>query len=486
MVKRVGGGNMLDAIHRSLGSIYRYLVVAIVAVLEYQLSNGVLDKTHLIMYGALFLYALAFSLSGLHKWNTYVELLCTFALIHFYHNETLYFLFLTPISGFVSVRTKWWDKILFPLLISSFFYTQYGDMMTFLLLSVGLYFSLSMFQVKFSQIEFLRNEIREEKGNTNKKRIDLSEKLRDLEVLNRMLEQIRRLNETSAIKELIDQLPYAVIQLFHANYAVLYLKKEDYYEKKADAGKNERHDIPLSFTLEEGRKPQMDFTMLRIPIFFEDQPWGVIAVYDKKGSIGAGKQKVFFPFEELDLDVLVLYLQQAMIKLSYAKLIQQMKNMALQDPLTGLANRRSFNESFQYLMERAARGETLTAMIIDIDYFKMFNDTYGHEVGDEVLKAVAETIKESVRKMDIVSRWGGEEFAVLLPNAAGNSEIIAERIRRNVKDISKARPITVSIGVAFYGIHGTEEKELLSNADKATYQAKVGGRDQVVIYGGEE
>ena len=481
-----GGDHMVDAIHRSLGSIYRYLVVGIIAVIEYRFSDGLLDQTHLIMYGALFLYALGFSLAGLSKWITYVELLAVFALVHFYQNETFYYLTLMPISGFVSVQTKWYDKILFPLLISGFYYTQNEDMVIFVTLTVGVYFVLSMFQSKFSQIEYLQGKISEEKGYANEKRIDLSEKQRDIDVMNRMLEQIRLLNETSEIKKLIHQLPEAVVKLFHANYAMLYLKQDDYYKKKAEAGKNERHDIPTSLTLEEGQRPQMDFTMLRIPVMFEDKEWGVIAVYDKKGEIGTGKQKVYFPFEELDLDILVVYLQQAMIKLSYAKLISQMKDMALKDPLTGLANRRSFNDSFKYLMERAARGETLTAMVIDIDHFKQFNDTYGHETGDEVLKMVGETIKESVRKMDIVARWGGEEFAVLLPNAGGNSEIIAERIRRNVRNISSKLRITVSVGVAFYGIHGTDEKELLGSADKATYQAKQNGRDQVVIFGGDE
>jgi GGDEF domain-containing protein len=314
-----------------------------------------------------------------------------------------------------------------------------------------------MFQVKFNQIESLEKEIRVEKGNTDEKRMDLSEKLRDLDVLNRMLEQIRRLNESYETKVIIEQLAEGTLKLFESNYACLYIRREQYFEKFSEAGRNDRHEVPETISFEEGMKPQMDNKMMRIPIMYEEKVWGIIAVYDKKSILGQGKQKVLFPFEELDLDVLVLYLQQAMIKLSHTNLIAEMKSMALIDPLTGLDNRRAFND----------------------------NDRFGHEVGDEVLRVVGETIKDSVRKVDIVARWGGEEFAVLLPNASGNAEIIGERIRRNIKSIEFQIPITVSVGVAFYGAHGTEEKELLGNADKATYYAKQHGRDQVVIYSEE-
>jgi two-component system, chemotaxis family, response regulator WspR len=161
------------------------------------------------------------------------------------------------------------------------------------------------------------------------------------------------------------------------------------------------------------------------------------------------------------------------------------------DSLTGLANRRHFDESLHIEWKRAARnGVPLSVMMLDIDYFKSYNDTYGHLKGDEVLRKVAEIIQKSVlRPADQASRYGGEEFVVILPEtpAAGASRL-AEEIRKNVEALnithlgSEIGPfLTISIGIASVVPSGEDTPlSLVNQADAALYQAKERGRNRVV------
>jgi diguanylate cyclase (GGDEF)-like protein len=167
---------------------------------------------------------------------------------------------------------------------------------------------------------------------------------------------------------------------------------------------------------------------------------------------------------------------------------QEIMRLAATDPLTGVANRRHFMERAGIEVERARRsGHALSLLMVDADHFKKVNDTYGHDVGDAVLKALAETLVTNVRPMDVVARLGGEEFAVLLPEAsAAMAADSAERLRLAVGalrvphgDVGVA--FTVSIGAAAVapGAHGVEDA--LKAADSALYEAKQGGRNRVVV-----
>lgn len=174
------------------------------------------------------------------------------------------------------------------------------------------------------------------------------------------------------------------------------------------------------------------------------------------------------------------------------------------DGLTGLYNRRYFDKRVTEEVERAKRyHRPVSLLMIDIDHFKNFNDTYGHRVGDEILKATALTIKRNIRKVDLLFRYGGEEFACLLPdtnesgalNVAGRlkqhieSTInVADRIRKMVKDFpfsyeEKRLAITVSIGAgSFQGRNPQFRYEgLIANADSALYRAKQLGRDRIEV-----
>lgn len=168
----------------------------------------------------------------------------------------------------------------------------------------------------------------------------------------------------------------------------------------------------------------------------------------------------------------------------------ELKELSHRDYLTNLYNRRYFNELAQNFMKTAKRDNTYIAVImLDIDKFKNINDTYGHIMGDEVIKQLASLLKKHMRESDIVSRFGGEEFAVLLPHT--NKEevaIIAEELRVIVEnqDIKIANDkyinFTVSLGVACVDLENDHDiSEALDRADKALYRAKEKGRNRVMI-----
>jgi len=155
------------------------------------------------------------------------------------------------------------------------------------------------------------------------------------------------------------------------------------------------------------------------------------------------------------------------------------------DALTGLNNRRAFNPKLEEEFDRARRyGSPLSILMLDVDKFKRFNDSFGHGSGDEVLQTVARLLAEKARVSDFVARLGGEEFAVLLPNTgAEGAFILAERIRRTMETTSwQLRSVTASIGIATFDSSSKSGAELLDQADKALYEAKERGRNRVVHF----
>ena len=163
----------------------------------------------------------------------------------------------------------------------------------------------------------------------------------------------------------------------------------------------------------------------------------------------------------------------------------EFEQQARSDKLTGLANRRAFDESLHRECARSKRRNLpLCLALLDIDHFKQINDTFNHSIGDRVLKLVADTISLHCREEDLVARWGGEEFAILLPNCDNEAaQDICERIRQAVSktDCSAIAPnisLTISIGITAYQSEDTFDK-LISRADKALYAAKEAGRNRL-------
>jgi diguanylate cyclase len=172
-------------------------------------------------------------------------------------------------------------------------------------------------------------------------------------------------------------------------------------------------------------------------------------------------------------------------KSEQAKSIEIIREMAIRDVLTGLFNRRHVLELLDYEKNRSSRGGGLFCLaMLDIDHFKNVNDTYGHLVGDAVLRAVATTIKTTMRNTEYCARYGGEEFLIVLTQTNINGALIgAERVRTNIEkipfpDIASDFKITVSIGLSEYKMR-EDVDNIISRADEALYRAKNGGRNRV-------
>ncbi|MFJ4387334.1 diguanylate cyclase [Pseudomonas sp. NPDC089408] len=162
--------------------------------------------------------------------------------------------------------------------------------------------------------------------------------------------------------------------------------------------------------------------------------------------------------------------------------IGRLNRDAQTDPLTGLGNRRSLELNLSLL---EAEGRAFSAIVLDIDHFKRVNDNHGHEVGDQVLRRLAELMRRCCREGDLLCRTGGEEFLMLLPGASLEvAAVVAERLRVTVQDtpVEPVGAVTVSLGVARWdGEAGSEPGEILSEADRALYRAKQAGRNRLVI-----
>jgi diguanylate cyclase (GGDEF)-like protein len=194
------------------------------------------------------------------------------------------------------------------------------------------------------------------------------------------------------------------------------------------------------------------------------------------------------PYSEAEVRLAQSLVQPAAMAVENARLFDEVQRYATLDGLTGTFNRRHFMERAQQAYDNSRRfGHALTAMMLDVDHFKRVNDRHGHHVGDQVLRALAERCRSALRSVDLLGRYGGEEFAILLPGASEQSAatVLAERIRRKVAeepietDDGPVR-VTISIGVATIDQQMRSPEDLFKRADAALYEAKQAGRNRVV------
>ena len=188
-------------------------------------------------------------------------------------------------------------------------------------------------------------------------------------------------------------------------------------------------------------------------------------------------------------NTLSIIANQVAVNIANANLHQEMAKMATTDGLTGLTNHRTFQDKADLEFDRASRyPEPIAILLFDIDHFKKINDTYGHPVGDAVLRKIAALLRDTVRTVDIAARYGGEEFIALLINTdIKGASLMAERIRASIE---KSRfvldgtriPVTVSVGYAVFPEDAKEKSGLIEKADQALYAAKNGGRNQCRAY----
>jgi diguanylate cyclase (GGDEF)-like protein len=213
-----------------------------------------------------------------------------------------------------------------------------------------------------------------------------------------------------------------------------------------------------------------------VPLVHEHQAVGAVVVEAAhRDAIGAE-----------EAGTLALLAAVAVPSLEASKRLRAESERAFTDPLTGLANRRAFDERMDHVLNTIDRyGGSVSLILVDLDHFKRVNDGYGHDAGDEVLKAVAQTVAGSVRTIDLAARFGGEEMAILLPRTGlEGARELAERLRRSVANrvISvrgRELRVTASFGVACYPETSEDKRTLFTNADAALYEAKASGRNQV-------
>jgi diguanylate cyclase (GGDEF)-like protein len=222
---------------------------------------------------------------------------------------------------------------------------------------------------------------------------------------------------------------------------------------------------------EIGVSPGME--PLRLPLTFEENLLGVLWLWGKS-------------LRKSDLPIMSIFAKQIGTSLERARLFQEVQSLALTDPLTGLHNRHSIFELGRVEFLRADRMKRpFCCMMLDLDHFKKINDNYGHQIGDQILQEFASRCKRSVREVDLVGRYGGEELIIVMPETELQAALpVAERLRLAIcdKPVSAAGEefhITVSIGLAQKDEHSLQLETLIARADQAMYIAKHKGRNQV-------
>jgi diguanylate cyclase (GGDEF)-like protein/PAS domain S-box-containing protein len=221
-------------------------------------------------------------------------------------------------------------------------------------------------------------------------------------------------------------------------------------------------------------------TYLCIPILAQGETLGLLHLQATDETLQLNATEISFK---------TTFAGQVGLSIANIKLREALRAQSVRDVLTGLYNRRYLEEVLERELRRAARAEqSLGILMLDLDHFKTFNDTYGHDAGDVVLRETGVSLTKGIRAEDFVCRFGGEEFVVILPTAdLEASRARAERLRSKMRDLTIMHQgkslgmVTISVGVAAFPVHGMSPKDLMAAADVALYEAKRSGRDRVVV-----
>jgi diguanylate cyclase (GGDEF)-like protein len=221
-------------------------------------------------------------------------------------------------------------------------------------------------------------------------------------------------------------------------------------------------------------------SFLAIPLIAQDRARGCMNLYLTERH----------EFDADEIQLLSTFASQAAISIENARLFEETRQLAITDELTALANHRQFYHQLAREVRRAQRYKRpLTLLMLDLDYFKEYNDRFGHLAGDQALRETAEVLRRNARDVDILARYGGEEFAIILPETDLNQAAFqAERIRAAVathayrgRDSSPQGDLTVSIGVAALTPGMRKIEQLVHDADQALYRAKGQGRNRLEL-----
>lgn len=310
------------------------------------------------------------------------------------------------------------------------------------------------------------------------------------------------------IKEIANELLKPLAKAIRARQVGLLLPHNEYYSTKFVARLTEEEQIapimlaqnsliikwledsgvPLSMEAVEKEPRSKDLTVqdreaistfqieILCPIFSKTRLVAILALSKKQGR-GL--------YTRDDIDLVTTLAKESAVAIENAQIYEKAKEQANMDGLTGLHNHRSFQDCYNQEIEHCAlSGEDFSLLFIDLDFFKTYNDIYGHAMGDEILKEVGRIIKTSIRDTDIGARYGGDEFAIMLKNSTGEeAKVVGERVRTKVEACMSDKGITLtcSIGIACWRVDGVARGPIIQAADRAVYAAKEAGRNRVVM-----
>jgi diguanylate cyclase (GGDEF)-like protein len=307
----------------------------------------------------------------------------------------------------------------------------------------------------------------------------------------------RQSTAVTNLSELLRQFCALLLRTFPVDHAAVLLVDENRLVLRAHDGRmqvrmNQDADMPLTAGLcgraLAGRAPvisddvehESDYVAavpaarseLCLPLISQGTPLGVLALSCIQPHA----------FQEFDLSGLEAVADVATIAIQNALHLERVRQLAYRDGLTGVFNRRYFEQRVLEELERSSRYDSaLSILLVDVDGFKALNDELGHLPGDEALRQIASLLVQQVRRVDVVCRYGGDEFAILLPQTSGeNALIAAEKLRKIITDWEFSdlpRQLSVSIGVACCPENGTTRDDLVKAADDALYRAKQSGRN---------
>ena len=313
-------------------------------------------------------------------------------------------------------------------------------------------------------------------------------------------------NSSLELESIFNTVVQLLKETYGYSYVSIYLLKDTILQLGAQAGYPEElilYEIPISAGISgrtvRTRQSQFVRNVKTNPAF-------LVASYEVESEICIPLQKDDLilgvlniesnssrPLTEKDLELLTAFASPVALAIDNARLLSEIRSMALTDGMTGLVNRRAFDQIFDLEIARAIRyTDSLSLIMIDIDSFKLYNDTYGHPAGDERIKAIAKILLDNVRDPDIAARYGGEEFALILPHTTKDGALLlAERLRILTAEQAPANenstlPIsgyTISLGAASFPEDGITSVELLRAADDAELTAKRLGKNRVCSAG---
>jgi diguanylate cyclase (GGDEF)-like protein/PAS domain S-box-containing protein len=225
-----------------------------------------------------------------------------------------------------------------------------------------------------------------------------------------------------------------------------------------------------------------------VPVMAQGEALGILHLQPKDASTRA--DHLWARRAQNDGKLAILLAEQVGLALGNLKLRETLRNQSVRDALTGLFNRRYLEESLEREISRAVREKsTMAVLMMDVDHFQDFNDTYGHLLGDAALRAIGDFLKKNTRGHDIACRYGGEEFALVFSGSAPDGALMrAEALREGIKRLEVRsqgellRTITASIGIAIFPDHGLTVADVLRSADQALRSAKQSGRDQICVW----